>query len=311
MNAQEKEELLDYLKATISLETDVATQKSIIETYNQIWLDKKPKLCLTNEPFRPSSPSIIDTKSDGSGIGYALFVGIVFILCGIPMFFTSSTTIGVISCLIGAGCLFQYTTHRTTANTENEKRKIEYQNALDDYQANVTLIQKRNQDEKLSYNKNMELWNKSYNENRTVLYDKLIKSNALLEKMYTKDFIYPKYHNLPALTSIYEYLLIGRCDELSGPHGAYKLYEDEVRNDTVISQLNIVIENLEQIKQNQYMLYQQAKMISDNVSAVKDELSTISGYTVRLTELTALNTYYSAMTARNTSITAAYNLLNG
>ena len=52
-------------------------------------------------------------------------------------------------------------------------------------------------------------------------------------------------------------------------------------------------------------------MISDNVSAVKDELSVIRGYTVKLTELTALNTYYSSMTARNTSITAAYNLLNG
>ena len=91
-----------------------------------------------------------------------------------------------------------------------------------------------------------------------MVFDKhLKKSKALLSSFYNnKELIYPKYHNLPALTSIYEYLVTGRCDELTGPHGAYNLYEDEVRKDTVISQLNLVIDNLEKIKQNQYMLYQ-------------------------------------------------------
>ena len=97
---------------------------------------------------------------------------------------------------------------------------------------------------------------------------------------------------------------------MKGPHGAYNLYEDEVRKDTVISQLNLVIENLEQIKQNQYMLYQQVKKISDFSSEINKELRTIQGYAVELTELTTLNTYYSALTANNTSISAAFQILN-
>lgn len=106
-------------------------------------------------------------------------------------------------------------------------------------------------------------------------------------------------------------MVTGRCDELKGPHGAYNLYEDEIRKDTVISQLNRVIENLEQIKQNQYMLYQQVRKISDNTEVIKHELDAIRGYTVKLTELSALNTYYSSLTAKNTGVSALFHVLNG
>lgn len=124
------------------------------------------------------------------------------------------------------------------------------------------------------------------------------------------DAIYPKYQNLPALTSIYEYFITGRCDELTGPHGAYNMYEDEVRKDTVISQLNTVIENLEQIKQSQFMLYEQVKMIQKTASAINAELAQIKGYTIAMTQLTALNTYYTALNERNSRTTMYYHLLS-
>ena len=67
----------------------------------------------------------------------------------------------------------------------------------------------------------------------------------------------------------------------------------------------------DQIKQNQYMLYQQATMIKNETFTIRRELQEIKGYTIDLTELAALNTYYSALTARNSEISAAYHLLNG
>lgn len=121
--------------------------------------------------------------------------------------------------------------------------------------------------------------------------------------------MYPKYQNLPALTSIYEYFITGRCEELTGPHGAYNMYEDEMRKDTVISQLSTVIANLEQIKQNQYMLYQQVKTIQKTASVIGNELAQIRGYTAALTELSAMNAYYNAVSARNSRIMTAYHLL--
>ena len=129
------------------------------------------------------------------------------------------------------------------------------------------------------------------------------------DQLYAIDAIYPKYQNLPALTSIYEYFITGRCDELTGPHGAYNMYEDEVRKDTVISQLNTVIENLEQIRQSQFMLYEQVKMIQKTASAINGELAQIRGYTIALTQLTALNTYYAALNERNSRATMYYHLL--
>ena len=136
----------------------------------------------------------------------------------------------------------------------------------------------------------------------------LAESRALLDRYYASDVIYPKYRTLPALTSIYEYFMTGRCTELTGPHGAYNLYEDELRKDTVISQLNTVIENLEQIRQNQYMLYQQVKAIQENTATIASELQQIKGYTVQIAQLTALNAYYAALTERNTRITMYHHL---
>lgn len=126
--------------------------------------------------------------------------------------------------------------------------------------------------------------------------------------MYSKGIIYRKYCTLPALTSIYEYFVTGRCTELTGPHGAYNLYEDELRKDTVISQLNAVIENLEQIRNNQYMLYQQVKAIQENTSMIASEVRQIRGYTVQIAQLTALNAYYAALNERNNRITMYYHL---
>ena len=127
----------------------------------------------------------------------------------------------------------------------------------------------------------------------------LLETQTALKNLYNLDYIYPKYRNLTALTSIYEYFATGRCSELTGPHGAYNLYEDEVRKDMIIAQLNTVIENLEQIKQNQYKLYQQVQGILRNTQAVTAELYALTGYAAALTELTLVNTFYNGVSAVN------------
>ena len=123
----------------------------------------------------------------------------------------------------------------------------------------------------------------------------LANSNELLEQYYSVDVIFPKYRNLPALTSIYEYLASGRCDELTGPNGAYNLYELELRQNTVISQLNTIISNLEQIQQNQQMLYRELVQITQNTRKIVGELSAIRNYTYAMAEFTALNAIIVAL----------------
>lgn len=171
------------------------------------------------------------------------------------------------------------------------------------------MTQTSNRSRKYAYQENMEQWKASDEEARAYFTKPLKETQEALQQIYSVDVIYPKYHNLPALTSIYEYLLTGRCEELTGAHGAYNLYEDEVRKDKVISQLNSVIENLEDIKQQQYMLYEQVKGIQQNTRRIAAELQTIAGYTYYMAALTKLNTYYAGVAARNTQALAYRRLL--
>lgn len=82
-------------------------------------------------------------------------------------------------------------------------------------------------------------------------------TDDLLAKLYNMNIIHPKYYkNIVAVTSFYDYIDTGRCIEFGGPRGIYDTYETEVRLDTIIWQLDEIIEQLEQIKQNQFTLYQ-------------------------------------------------------
>lgn len=185
--------------------------------------------------------------------------------------------------------------------TANEQAQRDYEKASRD-------IEQRNSLNASQFKHDLSTWTQTNTEMHAYMSKPLAESRALLDRFYASEIIYPKYRTLPALTSIYEYFMTGRCTELTGPHGAYNLYEDELRKDTVISQLNTVIENLEQIRQNQYMLYQQVKAIQENTAVIASELKQIKGYTIQIAQLTALNAYYAALTERNTRITMYYHL---
>lgn len=93
------------------------------------------------------------------------------------------------------------------------------------------------------------------------------------EKLYSLDIIYPKYRNLIALTTIYEYLKSGRCNELEGQAGAYNLFESETRANIIIAKLEDISESLEQIQANQYLLYNELKAINSSINDLKGSLN--------------------------------------
>lgn len=94
-------------------------------------------------------------------------------------------------------------------------------------------------------------------------------------ELYSYSVIYKKYRNLIALSSIYEYLDSGRCDTLTGAHGAYNMFEKEARANEVIIKLNVIINSLEKIKTNQYILYSELKQVNDNLQSINKSLSDV------------------------------------
>lgn len=297
-------ELLDYLKNAIDLETDVATQEQIITTYKQKAEEDKPKVVTLEKPKAP-----IHNNENPSGTG--LFVlGIVFFLFGLipALLVPGDSEFRIILALIGVGLLMWCCYEGMKEKTKYDEVEQQYNSMREKYETQLASVQKANKESLENYQNHIGPWTHSNEQMLAVLNGPITDTKEVLSRFYSKEVIYAKYRNLPALTSIYEYFVTGRCTELTGPHGAYNLYEDELRKDTVISQLNTVIENLEQIKQNQYMLYQQVKAIQENTNSIASELRQIKGYTVQIAQLTALNAYYAALNERNTRITMYYHL---
>lgn len=323
----ENQELLQYMKDAIMQETDILQQERIMAEFDTYQNARKPVLREESKPQPPVRKEydqpllalILTIILAVIGLGI-LFAGINGISDANDMmeyyaddYFTQKSassdkgiaTFGVIS---GILCLLIGVAASCYIYKKRKARREENENADYAYRTSCQQIDKRNKDAAAAYDRNLRDWNDTNTEMHSFMQKPLDESRALLQRYYSGSVIYPKYCTLPALTSIYEYFVTGRCTELTGPHGAYNLYEDELRKDTVISQLNTVIENLEKIRHNQYMLYQQVKSINENTNTIVSELQQIKGYTIQLTQLTALNAYYAALNERNTRVTMHYHL---
>lgn len=295
-----QEELMQYMKAAIDVETELLTQERILAQCEADIESRKPVLKLQEEPPKPEMKPA-EEKSGTAAICYVS--GMIFLFMSIWGFSKDAwagifvVLVAVVFFCIGAG------QKKSGENVQNENM-----NTWEYYENKRKDVQKTNQRLRAEYNQAVADCYRSIDSIRESMQPHTEATKALLDKLYSKGVIYPKYCTLPALTSIYEYFLTGRCTELTGPHGAYNLYEDELRKDTVISQLNTVIENLEQIRQNQFMLYQQVKAVQENTAAIASELRQIKGYTVQIAEMSKLTAYYAALNERNTRLTMYYHL---
>lgn len=298
MKEMEGKTLQEYLYNAILLETDIAIQDQIKRSYQANAEKRKPILNYSPLPKEPKldKPSEPDSYFFFSLIAGSLCLGFGFVFqivgYNIPLLW------------IG-GILFMLPWLFKKLNARAAKKEAEetYIYALEKYKTECEKIEEKRVLEKRDFDRDFEVWKRYNNKNIKLMDAKKTESERALDKLYALDVIYPKYRSLPALTSIYEYLVIGRCNSLTGPDGAYNLYENEIRANAIIWQLSVVIKQLEQIKQNQYALYQQVKEIQSRTNAIERELQQIKGYAVEIASLTALNTFYAATTERNTRIT--------
>lgn len=160
---------------------------------------------------------------------------------------------------------------------------------------------------------------------RKVLLDSEIQqAEGLLQKaihckhqLYNYNIIFEKYRNLVALSTIYEYLMAGRCISLEGANGAYNLYESELRANIIISQLNNVLESLEAIKEKQYMIYSEIQKVNSSLRRLEstmetavESLSTIEVNTQTMTQYMEVVTKNSNVIAHNTATTAYYSKIS-
>lgn len=297
------EGLIEYIKHAIDLESAVAGQNAIIQQYEAVSKQKEPVLKLEQEPQQPFMRKTADPLLFKWGIIITIIGVLLFLSAGLCDPPEAGIFTGLLSMIFGIG--FFCVHHMAVSKDE----KI-YGRELAEYTNKRNSVLQKNKQIQAQYYSDKRNWDASNNEALAYLNGKLHESEATVQQYYSADVVFPKYRNLPALTMIYEYLTTGRCSELTGPNGAYNLYESELRQNTIISQMSVIISKLDEIKYNQYILYETVVNIQRDTRTAVAEISAIRGYTYALTELAALNTYYNGIAAQSASAMAYYQALN-
>lgn len=103
-------------------------------------------------------------------------------------------------------------------------------------------------------------------------------------------YIHPNYRGLVPISVIYGYFDTGRCTSLTGPDGAYNLYEDEKFKGMIVNNLNTISSKLDTLNNTMYYvgltlnninrqlitLNQTAFQIANSVNSIDMEISSIN-----------------------------------
>lgn len=124
----------------------------------------------------------------------------------------------------------------------------------------------------------------------------LDKTRNALVSIYGVGVIHKKYQNLVAIASFYDYLDTGRCFSLTGPGGAYAVYEEDLRFRRIETRLEIIINKLDEIISNQQYLGELMQDSNNTLHRIESINANMLNSTHRIdenVELAAYNSYCS------------------
>lgn len=283
-----KNTLVSYLEKIFDLEKSVLVQQNYMEKVNQLYYD------VNNTGIYREN----EKKCEASGKeGYitmscALIIGLVLSVIVLVFWSFSGHDIKYYPKIAFLCVAFSFVCggiylSKESDEVENENKEIEEKNKY---------IRLKNE--------KIEQWKKEESKalqcEYKLLGEKLEETKKILEQLYAANIIFPKYRNIIAISSFYEYLMAGRCKELEGAEGAYNIFESELRMNLIINKIDDVIRHLEQIEQHQYMLYSAIQENNKQVSELNGELTKLVNNAACIEENTRMTEYYSWISAKNT-----------
>lgn len=283
--------LINYLRMLYDMESSVYQQKEFIKKLLAI------KTPIPPPPPRDNGKPVFNQKKISAKTLkiialIALLVTAVLIIVS-PQDWLNSI-VGVLF-VFGLFILFYFLSSvydSTTGKAENKKEVAQWEIDNASRRAYAAAVAKKN-----------------YIENEIqIASNKVNGSIQLLNQMYSSNIIYPKYRNLPAISSFLDYFSSGRCSSLTGPYGAYNLYENEARLDGIITRLDNINAQLNRIQFNQQMLFFAVKESNETVDrlyhAVKDSadhLSRIAGSQSRIEQNATMAAYRAKLLEKETA----------
>lgn len=326
MSEMTTKELTAYLKTAAELEASVYRQTEAKKAADRCLVYNKPSKRNIPLPEDPAKTIEMPCKPEEIRAPALAPLGIFGALCVIASvgLFSVEPIFGVFEIAIGlslAGFAFFQSRNVSKQNAEN---LATYEAAKEEYNTQVARAKKVYALNMENYKRECALADSEYGRHRKLadrnfaaakesvhlLNTPLDETKQALEQLYAHDIIFPKYRDLVAMCTMYEYFASGRCTELTGPNGAYNLYEAELRQNLIINRLDTIISNLEQIRQNQYMLYQEIRTTNTILNDISSDVRQILKSTQEIAEASKINAYCAQVTAQNTEALKYIALIN-
>lgn len=280
--------MTEYLKRCVLLERNVHIQTQFVNklTKKMTALGYKQEF---RSPNRPCHREFALESNDASMFGSGAILG------AIVGAFTGSWIAGLLIGGFAVSGLFIVWRALEVAG-DNKRLDEAYNQQMAQYNAAVSRDRQRVEQELREKAKLAEIIKEAERKKEEII--------KVRDRFYDVDILFPKYRNMVAVCSLYEYFLSKRYSELEGPDGAYNRYETEIRLDRIITQLDVVIHKLEQIKANQYMLYDAIQQGNSITKKLLDESVRQSQIAEKVAQNTAKAAHYSEIAANNTEACA-------
>lgn len=315
-------QLTEYLKQVSTLEVSVYKQeKTRAEAYKELKpINVKPQKI--NQPVNraeslkePTAPTTMGKYEILLSVGLVLLT--VCIACALWAYVINENVSGLIVwIIIGISAMVMFVIglvskmRQSRINEEEfERIKQKYRNRRESYEAEYkAALRKYDQrvaEAEEAFNHAKLIAKQNYDQAKkvvTLLDAPLNEAKEILIKLYGADVIFPKYRNMVAMCTMYEYFASGRCTELVGANGAYNLYEAESRQNVIINQLERVNTNLEQVKQNQYVLYQGIVETNQALREISSEVKSVVNATQDIAVSSRITSYCAQVAAVNAQV---------
>lgn len=134
------------------------------------------------------------------------------------------------------------------------------------------------------------------------IFDALQNARKNRNTLYAENVLDERYRSFTAVATMYGYLESGRCTSIKGHGGIYDTYENELRQNLIIRNLQEINARLSEIAANQRILVQEVRQANAVLSKISDDLTDIRQTNAEI----AKNSAITAEATRQIAATTQY-----